>query len=192
MTPDQLKDLYVQRARVLSRRPELALGSGVTRVVVADDLACDVEQVGRVDLPIAEGGGASAVSPAALMRASIGACLATGYCIWAARLDVPLGSVSVDVACCEDTRGRLELASEIAVGWQQMWVHVTIESAAPEADVRRIVAAADRLSPMLANLSPAVRRLHRLLVVRPGAPATERTVPTEVTPPDVQATKNNV
>ena len=37
---------------------------------------------------------------------------------------------------------------------------------APEAEVRRVIEAADRLSPLLANLSPAIERIHRLHLTR--------------------------
>jgi len=59
------------------------------------------------------------------------------------------------------------VSEDVAVGWQQVRFDVRVTSAAPEDDVRRVVATADRLSPMLANLAPAVRRLHHLTIVRP-------------------------
>jgi hypothetical protein len=44
--------------------------------------------------------------------------------------------------------------------------------------VRQVVETADRLSPMLANLSSAIARVHRLTVGPKAASArTERTVP---------------
>jgi len=45
---------------------------------------------------------------------------------------------------------------------------VWVTSAAPEDDIRRVVAMADRLSPMLANLAPSIRRIHQLKIVRPA------------------------
>jgi hypothetical protein len=101
------------------------------------------------------------------MRASIGACLALGYQDWAARLGVPIDGVEVELACDYDVRGQLGLADDVAVGWQRLRIEVTIASAAPVADVRRVVEVADRLSPMLANISPAVERASRLTIVAP-------------------------
>jgi hypothetical protein len=46
-------------------------------------------------------------------------------------------------------------------------MEVRITSGAPEADVRRLVDTAERLSPMLANLSPAIRRTTKLTILRP-------------------------
>jgi hypothetical protein len=56
----------------------------------------------------------------------------------------------------------------VAVGWQRIVVDVRIVSAASEAEVRRVVETADRLSPMLAILSPAIERVHRLRVTAPA------------------------
>ena len=46
--------------------------------------------------------------------------------------------------------------ADVPVGWQQIVIDVCIASTAPEADVRRVVETADRLSPLLGNLSPAI------------------------------------
>ena len=57
--------------------------------------------------------------------------------------------------------------ADVPVGWQQIVVDVCIASTAPEADVRRVVETADRLSPLLGNLSPAIQRVHHLRIVHP-------------------------
>jgi hypothetical protein len=59
---------------------------------------------------------------------------------------------------------------------------VAITSAAPEAAIRHVVETADRRCPMLANLALSVRRVHHLSIVRAGVRATERAVPSDVTP----------
>ena len=63
-------------------------------------------------------------------------------------------------------RGQLGIA-DVPIGWHRIMVDVCITSAAPEADVRRVVETADRLSPLLANLSPAIERVHRVRIVHP-------------------------
>jgi uncharacterized OsmC-like protein len=113
-----------------------------------------------------EGGTGSAPHAGQIMRASLVACLAIGYRMWGARLDVDVGDVEVDVTCEIDVRGQMGIA-EVAIGWQRIVVDVCIASRAAEADVRRVVETADRLSPMLANLSPAIERVHHLRIVHP-------------------------
>lgn len=197
VTSGQLKELYLSQARVLVRRPELARGAGQARVVVGDGLRCEIELDGRPAGPPAavdEGSdGALAPDPAALMSASVAASLATGCRQWAALLDVPVARVAVEIGYTFDARGALGLADDVPAGWQQVLVHVTIASPAPEAALRHVVDVASRQCPMLANLSSAVGRVQRLSVVR-SAPAdrpTERSVPPDGTPPSVNAQEQN-
>jgi uncharacterized OsmC-like protein len=169
VTSREIKALADRKARAMARRPAFARASGQTHVVLADGFTCAVEDLDRrlsVDLPIVDGGDADGPTPDQLMRASLGAALAIGYRHWAARLEVPVATVAVDVTCVYDARGQLGVA-DVEIGWQRLCVDVAITSAAPEADVRRVVETADRLSPMLANISGGVARTHRLSIVRP-------------------------
>src|SRR5450432_3715486 len=174
MNPSEIKELFDRKATAMARRPAFAHGIGQARIRMNDGMVCDVEhgdRTFRVDQPPSEGGGGAGPHPGQLMRASLGACLAMGYRLWGARLDVPIDSVEIDMICDTDARGQMGLACDVAIGWQQMRFLVTIVSAASEAEVRRVVETADRLSPMLANISPAVRRIHVLTVVPAAAVA---------------------
>ena len=180
----ELKALFDRKARALTRRPALGRGTAQARIRLHDGLACDVEHDRHtllVDQPASEGGAGAGPPPEELMRASIGASLAMGYRLWGARLGVAIDAIEVEMTCEIDARGQLGLAADVTAGWLSVRFDVTIASDAPEEDVRRVVAAADRLDPMLANLAPAVRRVHHLSIVPVPvgavAPATERTVP---------------
>jgi hypothetical protein len=102
--------------------------------------------------------------------------LARAYRIWAARLGVPIARVELAVRCDFDARGAMSLEPGMAIDWQRVEVDVTVTSTAGEPEVRRVVDIANRLSPMLANLSRDVGQRHRLTVIA------ERSVPREVTP----------
>jgi uncharacterized OsmC-like protein len=160
-----LRELHEQKKRAFYRHPSLGKASAQAKVCLRGGFACEVRRPGGVtlvDLPVEEGGTDSGPAPGDLMRASIGACLAMGYRAWAARLGVELRSVEVDVTCEFDVRGQLDVASDVPVGWERLLLEVRIVSDAPAAELRRVVEHADRLSPMLANLSPAVRRVQTL------------------------------
>ena len=164
-----LKDLYERKRRAMSRRPSFARTSGRAFVRLRDGLCCEVEEGAwrtRIDQSIEGGGGGTAPHPAEMMRAALVACLAMGYRMWGARLDVEIGQVEVDVLCETDVRGQMGLA-DVPVGWQRIVIDVCIASRASEADVRRVVETADRLSPLLANLSSAIERIHQLRIVHP-------------------------
>ena len=168
MTSAGLKDLYDRKRRVLAKRPSFGRTSAQARVRLGGTLACEVEEDAwrtRVDQSLEEGGTGSAPHPGQMMRASIAACLAMGYRLWGARLDVAIDGVEVDVVCESDARGQLGIDG-VAIGWQRIVVEVRIASPAGDADVRRVIETADRLSPLLANLSPSIERVHHLRVVR--------------------------
>ena len=169
MTAAALKDLYERKRRAMLKRPAFARATGQARARLADTLTCDVEEAAwrtRVDQAADEGGTGSAPHPAQMMRASLVACLAMGYRLWGARLDVEIEDVEVDVTCETDVRGQMGIA-DVAIGWQRIVVDVCIASRASDADVRRVVETADRLSPMLANLAPTIQRIHHLRIVHP-------------------------
>jgi len=167
VTPAGLKDLWERKRRAMQRRPAFARTSGQAHVRLGRDLLCEVEEATfrtRIDQSVDGGGGGTAPHPAQMMRAALVACLAMGYRMWGARLDVTIDEVEIEVVCESDVRGQLGF-EDVTVGWKRIVVDVCIISAAPEADVRRVVTTADRFSPMLANLSPAIERIHRLRVV---------------------------
>jgi uncharacterized OsmC-like protein len=184
-----LKDLYQRLLRAMLRRPELARATAQARGRLGDGLTCEVEEAAwrtRVDQPQEDGGAGSAPHPGQMMRASILACLATGYRVWGARLDVAIDDIEIDVLCETDVRGQMGIA-DVTIGWQRIVIEVCVTSRAAEADVRRVVETTDRLSPMLANLSPAIERVHHLRVIQrvpPKGGLTERIVPSMFTPLD--------
>jgi uncharacterized OsmC-like protein len=170
MSATDIKDIYDRKASAMRRRPAFARGSGQARIRLGAGFACDVhhgDRTERVDQPASEGGAGTGPHPGQLMRASIGACLAMGYRLWGARLEIQIDAVEVDITCRYDARGQMGVSPDVAVGWQTILCAVTITSAESEDSVRRVVETADRLSPMLANLSPSVLRSHRLTIVRP-------------------------
>jgi len=148
------------------KRPSFGRATGQARVRLGADLYCEVEDGAwrtSVDQAADEGGRGIAPHPGQMLRASLVACLAMGYRQWAARLDVPIDDVEVEICCDTDVRGQLGIA-DVAVGWERIVVDVRITTPAAEADVRRVVETADRYSFVLANLSPAIERVHRLRV----------------------------
>jgi uncharacterized OsmC-like protein len=170
MSAVDLRQLYEQRTRVLTRHPSLGKSSVQANVKLVSGAACEVRRAGRVtcvDLPLDEGGTDSAPTPGDLMRASLGACMAMSYRSWAARLGVDLRSVEVDVTCEFDARGQLGITDDVAIGWERLILEVRIVSSDAPAAVRRVVEMADRLSPMLANLSPDIARAHALTISQP-------------------------
>lgn len=143
---------------VLAKRPERGVSTARSVSVLGAGLRCRSEERATTldtDLPAALGGGADGPTPMALLRAALGACLAMGYRLRAAELGVDLTAVRVTVESDADVRGMLDADAGVPAGFLALRAHVELESAAPHADVQRMVELADRLSPMLDVLARA-------------------------------------
>jgi uncharacterized OsmC-like protein len=146
-----IKEMLDRNARALEMRPAIGRNTAVTRVRLREGLACDVEEGAwklKVDMSPKSGGTGSAPNPGILGRASLGSCLAVGYAMWAARLEVPIRSLEVEVQADFDSRAEYGVEGG-KPGYEQVRCIVTIESDAPEEDLRRVIAQADAGSSYL-------------------------------------------
>lgn len=135
----------------MALRPTIGRGTAVTRVRVQDGLACGIEE-GRwrlaADLSEKAGGTGSAPDPGVFGRAALGSCLAIGYAVWAAKLEVPVSSIEVEVRADYDNAGYYGVAG-MPAGYTRIVYVVTIESEAPRREILRLLDEADRHSPYL-------------------------------------------
>lgn len=148
----EIKSAFERNAKAITLRPSTGQGTAVTKVTLRDGLACDIEDggwklVGDEDRSWA--GNAEGPDPGVYGRAALGSCLAIGYALFAAKLDVPLTSVEVEVQADYDARGMLGVEESLPPGWSAVRYIVTVESDASEADVLRVLDEADRHSSIL-------------------------------------------
>lgn len=150
MHDHELREILERNARAVSLRPALGCHTALTTVRLKPGLECEVEE-GPWKLTVGVGeksGGTNAgPSPGVLGRGALGSCLAVGYGMWAARLGVPIDRVEVTVEADYDSRGELGVSDDVPPGYTQVRYRVTVASAAPEADVRRVIDTADKYSP---------------------------------------------
>lgn len=151
-----------QRAiKAITLRPAVGQGTATTRARLRGGVtACDVSD-GEwrlvVDVGTSQGGEGGGPDPGVLGRGALASCLAIGYRLWAARMDVVLDDVTVTVESDYDARGMYGLDAAVAPGWQAVRVTVEITSAtASEEQVRAVVAAADAQSPLLDDFTRAL------------------------------------
>lgn len=163
-----------RNVKAVSLRPAAGQGTAVTRVLLRPGLACEVEEGPwkfSVGMTEKYGGSNAGPNPGVYGRAALGSCLAIGYAMWAARMAVPIDSLSVEVHADYDVRGELGVEKDVRPGYTKIRYVVTVESAASEADVMRMLDTADRHSSWLDDISqpvPVEREVH-LTASRPGA-----------------------
>lgn len=146
---DKIRAAFERNARAVELRPARGQGTATTRVRVRDGLTCDIEEGPwhlTVDMGEKSGGNNAGPNPGILGRGALGSCLAIGYMQWAALFGVPLDEVAVDVEADYDARGIYGL-DDTPPAYRQIRCKVSIISSAPEADVVRVLEAAEAHSP---------------------------------------------
>ena len=111
-TPDVIKAALERNAKVVHARPSVGQGPAVTKVTLNAGLACEVEEgpwTFSVGMTEKYGGINNGPNPGVYGRAALGACLAMGYGMWAARLEVPVRALTVEIRASYDVRGELGL-----------------------------------------------------------------------------------
>lgn len=166
---EQIKETFERNAKAMSLRPSAGRGTATTRVTVRDGLTCDVEDGAwklTVDMSQKSGGDGRAPDPGVYGRTALGACLAIGYQLWGAKLGVVFTSVKVEVQADYDSGGYHGVA-DVTPGYAQMRYIVSVESDAPEADIRKAIDEAEKHSPYLDNFTRAIDVRRELKIVAP-------------------------
>ena len=160
-----IKTAFERSVKALTLRPSIGRGTSATTVRITEGLACEIIS-GRwklvADMTASSGGTATAPTPGVYGRAALGSCLAIGYQMRAAAAGVPIRSLEVVVEGDYD-EGGLYGVGDVPAGYLAVRYTVTIESSAPEAEVRRVVEEADAHSPWLdvfASAKSVARTLH--------------------------------
>ena len=166
-----IREALERSAKAVSLKPAIGQKTGRTKVRLRPGLQCDIED-GAFRLTAgagpATGGSGEGPSPGALGRGALGSCLAIGYACWAARLDVQVVSIEVEVEADYDVRGELGVSDDVPPGYTDVRYTVTITSRAPEADVQRVVDTAEQYSPYRDIFARATPMHRQVRIVEPA------------------------
>lgn len=147
----ELKTAVERVTAIYAKKPSLAKMTDVSTTRLEQGLTCkwsDGDWSSTTDMPGEYGGNGSAPSPGVYIRASIGSCLAIGYAMWAARLDVTFRSIEVKIETDIDSGGFLG-TNDSDAGYSDLRYNVLIDSDAPKEKITEIIEAADAQSPLL-------------------------------------------
>jgi len=154
-SPATIKDALERNVKVIEARPSVAQGTAITKVTLHPGLACDVEDgPWRLNVGMTEkyGGLNTGPNPGVYGRAALGSCLAITYAMWAARLEISVRSLTVEVRARYDARGELGVDDSIRPGYAEIVYVVTVDSDASDADIYRLLDTADSHSSWLDDL----------------------------------------
>jgi uncharacterized OsmC-like protein len=172
---DAIRLAVERNAKAVALRPSVGQNTAKTLIHLKPGLACEVVEgqwTFAVGMSPKSGGSDAGPNPGVLGRAALGSCLAIGYAMWAARMDVPIDALDVEVEADYDSRGELGVDDSVPPGYSQVRCIVSISSPASDDEVRKLVETADKYSPYLDVFRRAhdVRRELRL-GRGPGTPA---------------------
>ena len=164
--PTTIKNALAGSLKRIKDNPSIAQGTAATKVTLNPGLACEVEDgPWKFSGGMTEkyGGQNSGPNPGVYGRAALGTCLAIGYGMWAAKLDIPIRSLTVEVRARYDVRGEFGIDDSIRPGYLDIVYVVTVDTDASDADIHRWLDVADAHSSLLddfRNPVPASRELH--------------------------------
>jgi uncharacterized OsmC-like protein len=148
---EAIRTAFERCAKAMTLKPSLGRSTGVSRTRVRQGLTCEIEEGPWklvADMPAQVGGAGTGPTPGVFGRAALGSCLAVGYMLWAAKLGVPIAALEVEIQADYDD-GALFGVSDSPPGYTEVRYSVTVESSAPESDVRRVLDEGDAHSPYL-------------------------------------------
>lgn len=152
-TPDlnRIKTAIERSKKAISLKPSLGLGTGISKTRITGGLHCEITE-GQwklsADMPEGVGGTSKGPTPGVYGRAALGACLAIGYMMKAAALEIPIDSLEVEIQADYDDGALLGTSTEVP-GYKEVRYIISIDSDAPESDITRLIDEADRQSPYL-------------------------------------------
>ncbi len=156
-----IKSAFERVAGAMVRRPALGHGTGIAKIRVDRGLRCEIREgpwTLAADMPEQAGGTGSAPTPGVLGRAALGSCLAMGYMMYAAKMDVAFNALEVEIQADYDD-GALFGVTDGPAGYSEVRYVVSVDSDAPEADIMRVLDTAEAHSPYLDIFSRAQRCL---------------------------------
>jgi uncharacterized OsmC-like protein len=162
-----------RNVKAVSLRPGIGQGTARTRARLQPGLACEVTEgpyAFTVGMTEKYGGTGAGPNPGVFGRGTVAACLTIGFSMWAARLGVPLSGLEVEVEADYDVRGELGVDESVPPGYLAMRYRITVESDAPEADIRRLTDVGLRTSSWLDTIARAVPMTGSVAIRRPGTP----------------------
>ena len=157
--PRTIRKIFERTAETLTHRPARGLLTFATTARLVDGLRCEIEDGPwqlAADMPSKIGGTGTAPPPGTLGRAALASCLVIGISRWAARLDVQLDALEVEVEADLDARGELGIGEGIRPGYGEVRYTISIRSPAPRELVTELIATAERYSPYVDIFGRAV------------------------------------
>jgi uncharacterized OsmC-like protein len=155
---EKIRSGFHRVAGALAQRPAFGLGTGCSKATVTDGLTVEIHEGNWTliaDMPEKAGGNGAGPTPGVYGRAALASCLAIGYMMRAAVMNVPIAHLEVEVQADYDDGALFGTAPGVPPGYLDIRYSVTVDSDAPEEQILQMLDEADRHSPYLDVFSRA-------------------------------------
>ena len=154
MSENQKIKTAIQRTKqALTLKPALGKGTSVSKVRITNGFTCEIQEGDwkmNADMPAGVGGDGLGPTPGVYGRAALGSCLAIGYMMKAAELEIPITGLEVEVEADFDNGALFGTADKnIPPGYLEIRYTVTVESDATKEKIMQLVDDGDAHSPYL-------------------------------------------
>ncbi|MHA1566847.1 MAG: OsmC family protein [Alphaproteobacteria bacterium] len=147
-----IRKITERNAKFVAAKSSRGHLTGVMKARIVDGLRCEIEE-GQwklaADMPVKAGGAESAPTPGVLGRGALASCLAIGISVWAARLEIPIDTIEVEVQGDFDVRGELGIDKDVRPGYQEVRYTISIDSPASKETIVGLLETVERCSPYL-------------------------------------------
>ncbi|MBK8089336.1 MAG: OsmC family protein [Chitinophagaceae bacterium] len=166
---EKIKNALERCKKAFTLKPAMGRDTAVSKVRMVNGLSCEVSEGNwkfSVDMPEGIGGSNTAPTPGVYGRAALGSCLAIGYMMKAAELNIPVKNLEVEVQADFDDGALLGTADKtIPPGYLEVRYTITIESDAPEEKIMQMLDDGDVHSPYLDVFSRAQKCVRKINIV---------------------------
>lgn len=143
MTQESVKAALLSTIESIKANPDAAHAVYFVDTKLVEDVRCSAKvrdfSPMTVDQPPGMGGQNTAMSPMELMLVALGTCQEIMYAAYASVMGIPLSKVEVRLQGHLDKRGMLGMNSAVSSGFQKVSYEITIDSAADEADIKKLI-----------------------------------------------------
>ncbi len=167
---EQIKTACERSMKALKLKPSLGKGTGISKVRITNGLTCEIEEGKwrfKADMPEGAGGNSEGPTPGVYGRAALGSCLAIGYMMKAAQANIPIRALQVEVQADYDDGAMFGTRHDVPAGYTEVRYIVTVESDAPEDQVRQMLDDADLHSPYLDVFTRGQNCVRELHIITP-------------------------
>lgn len=166
---EKIKTAVERCKKAFTLKPAMGRDTAVSKVRIVNGLTCEISEGAwkfSVDMPEGIGGNNTAPTPGVYGRAALGSCLAIGYIMKAAELNIPVNNLEVEVQADFDDGALLGTADKkIPPGYLEVRYAITIESDAPTEKILQLLDDGDKYSPYLDVFTRAQKCIRKVNII---------------------------